>query len=36
MLDFHHDWKAWTGKERVTVAVIALALTLMVGAWAVV
>ena len=38
-LDFHHDWKAWSGKERVTVvavAAVAVGLTLRVVAWVVV
>jgi hypothetical protein len=35
-LDFHHDWKAWSGKERATVTVIVLALTFIVGAWVIV
>jgi len=36
MFDFHHDWKAWSGRERATVAAFAVGLTLMVLVWAVV
>jgi len=36
MFDFHHDWKAWSDKERRTVAAFAAGLALMVAAWMVV
>jgi hypothetical protein len=35
MLDFHHDWKAWSDRERTTVVTFAISLMLMV-AWVVV
>jgi hypothetical protein len=36
MFDFHHDWKAWSDKERRTVAAFAAGLALIVAAWMVV
>jgi hypothetical protein len=36
MFDFHHDWKAWSDRERTAVAAVAVGLTLMVMAWVVV
>jgi len=36
MFDFHHDWKAWSDKERTTVAAFAAGLALIVAAWMVV
>jgi hypothetical protein len=36
MFDFHHDWKAWSERERVTVGAVAVGLTLIVVAWIVV
>jgi hypothetical protein len=36
MFDFHHDWKAWSDKERTTVAALAAGLALIVAAWMVV
>jgi hypothetical protein len=35
MFDFRHDWKTWSDKERTTVAALAVGLTLMVVALAV-
>jgi hypothetical protein len=36
MFDFHHDWKAWSDKERTTVAALAAGLAMIVVAWMVV
>jgi hypothetical protein len=36
MFDFHHDWKAWSDRERTTVAALAVGLTLIVVVWVVV
>jgi hypothetical protein len=30
MFDFHHDWKAWSGRERVTMAAFAVGLMVLV------
>jgi hypothetical protein len=36
MFDFHHDWKAWSDKERTTVAALAAGLALIVVVWMIV
>jgi hypothetical protein len=30
MFDFHHDWKAWSGRERATMAAFAVGLMVLV------
>jgi hypothetical protein len=36
MFDFHHDWKAWSDRERTTVTALAVGLTLIVVVWVIV